>query len=61
MALYTRGGESGVVGFEEHHADDVVADVSLALELLRIVLFIRQQGAYVEHYFYVAPIGVYRI
>ena len=33
MALEGGGAERGVVGLEEDHAHDVVADVTLALEL----------------------------
>ena len=49
VGLDAAGGEAGVVGLQEDHADDVVADVTLPLQLLGVVLLIRQKGGDVEH------------
>ncbi len=51
----------GVVGLEEDDTDDVVADVSLALQLLRIVLLVGEQRSHVEHDLYAAPVRVHRV
>lgn len=40
MTLNAGGTEASVVRLEKHDTDDVVANVTLALKLLRIVLFI---------------------
>ena len=40
VALEGGGAERGVVGLQEDHAHDVVADVTLALELRKIKIFI---------------------
>lgn len=58
MAFDTGGTEARVVGFEKYDADDIVADVTFALELLRIVFLIGQQRGYMEHDLNVAPIRV---
>lgn len=58
MTLYTSRGESCVVGFEENDANYVVADVTFPLKLLRVVFFVWQQCADVEHYFYTSPVRI---
>lgn len=61
VALDARRREARVVRLEEDHADDVVADVPLPLQLLRIVLLVRQLRAHVEHDFDGPPAGVHRV
>lgn len=58
MTLNAGGTEASVVRLEEHDTDDVVANVTLALKLLRIVLLIGQQGGHVEHDLNVTPVRV---
>lgn len=61
MALDAGRTECGIVGLEEHDAHDIVADVALPLELLRIVLLVRQLRGYVEHYLYRTPVCINRV
>ena len=58
MGLDTAGGEPGVVSLQEDNTHNVVANVSLPLEFLRIAFLIRKQGGYMEHNFYASPVGV---
>lgn len=58
MTLNAGGTEASVVRLKKDDTDDVVANVTLALKLLRIVLFIGQQGGHVEHDLNVAPVCV---
>ncbi len=51
----------GIVGLEEDDTDDVVAHVSLALQLLWVVLLVGEQRGHVEHDLYAAPVRVHRV
>lgn len=53
--------EGSVVRFEEHHADDVVTDVTLTLQLLRVVFLVRKLRRYVEHDLDRSPVRVDRV
>jgi hypothetical protein len=61
MALDARRTEGSVVGLQKHHAHNVVADVALSLQLLRVVLLIRKLRADVKHDFDIAPVRVHRV
>jgi hypothetical protein len=61
MALNARWTKGSIVSFQEHHTDDVVADVPFTLQLLWIVSFVRELGAYVKHDFNVSPVSVNRV
>ena len=50
--------ESGVVCLKEDHADYVVTNMTLPLQLLRVVLLVGQQGGDVEHHLDAAPMRV---
>ena len=50
--------EASVVGFKENHTNDIVSNVSLPLQLLRVVLLVGQQGGNMEHDLDAAPVGV---
>lgn len=58
MALDAGRAEGGVVRLEEHHADDVVADVALPLQLLGVVPLVRQLRGHVEHNLYRTPVCI---
>lgn len=58
MALDAGGTEACVIRLQEYHADDIVADVTLPLKLLRIVLLVRQQRGHMEHDLDVAPVRI---
>lgn len=58
MTLDAGGTETCVIRLEEHDAHDVVADVTLALQLLRIVFLVGQQRGHVEHDLDVAPVCI---
>ena len=51
-------GEPSVVRLKEDHADDVVTNMALPLQLLRVVLLVREQGGDVEHHLNAPPVGV---
>lgn len=53
--------EVGAVGLEKDDADDVVTDVALALQLLRVVLLVGQQRRNVEHDLDATPVRVHRV
>lgn len=61
MALNARWTKGSIVGFQKHHADDVVTDVPFALQLLRIVSLIWELCADMKHDFNVAPVCVHGI
>ena len=42
------------VALQEDHRHDAIADVSLALELLRVVLGLKQEGGNLEHHLLLA-------
>jgi hypothetical protein len=42
MALYTCGAEGGVVSLQKNDAHNVVANVTLSLELLWVVFLVRK-------------------
>ena len=50
-----------VVSLKEDDADDVVAHVAFALQLLRVVLLVGEEGGHVEHDFDAAPVRVHRV
>ena len=50
-----------VVSLKEDYADDVVAHVAFALQLLRVVLLVGEEGGHVEHDFDAAPVRVHRV
>lgn len=58
MTFNAGGTEARIVGLEEHHTDDIIADMSFALEFLWIVFLIGQQCGHVEHDLNVAPIRI---
>ena len=51
-------GEPSVVRLKEDHADDVITNMAFPLQLLRVVLLVREQGGDVEHHLDAAPVGV---
>lgn len=61
MALDAARTKAGVVRLKEHDADDVIADVSLPLQLLRVVSLVGQLRAHVEHDLYRPPARVNRV
>jgi hypothetical protein len=61
MALNARWTKGSIVSFQEHYADYVVTNVSLALQLLWIVSLVRELGAHVEHDFNIPPVCVNRV
>lgn len=58
VALDAGGAKAGIVRLQEDHAHNVVANVSLPLKLLWIVLFVGQQSGHVKHDLDITPIGV---
>ena len=50
--------EASVVCLKEDHADYIVANMSLPLQLLRVVLLVGQQGGDMEHHLDAAPVCV---
>ena len=50
-----------VVSLKEDDADDVVAHVAFALQLLRVVLLVGEEGGHVEHDLDAAPVRVHRV
>lgn len=61
MTLYASWGERGVVRLQKNHTHNVISNMPLPLQLLRIVPLIRKQRAHVEHYFYAPPVRIHRI
>jgi hypothetical protein len=61
MALNARWTKGSIVGFQKHYADYVVTNVSLALQLLRIVSLVRELSADVKHDFNISPVCVNRV
>ena len=51
-------GEPSIVSLEEHHANYIVADMALALQLLRVILLVGQQCGHMEHELDAPPVGV---
>ena len=49
------------IRLQEDDTNDVVADVSLALQFLRIVLLVGQQSGHVEHDLDAPPVRVHRV
>lgn len=61
MTFNAARGERRVVGFQKYDANDIVSDVTLSLELLRIMFFIRKLRRNVKHNFNRSPICVNRV
>ena len=54
-------GREGCPALLEHEADNVVADVALALQLLRICLRVGEQRGHVEHDLLALMLGVHAV
>lgn len=58
MTFDTGWTESSIIGLQKHHTHNVIANVTLPLQLLGIVLLVGKQCGYMEHDLDVTPICI---